>query len=71
MPESSPGLPNTIVQMFAAVPRSCGTRSRRRYSRARSVFHDDKTASVARSSCSRGSCMNGRPVCAITIDVNV
>ncbi len=38
-------------------------RSCRRYSRARSVFHESKTAFTARSSCSRGSCGNGRPAC--------
>ena len=44
-------------------------RSRRRYSRARSVFHERKTASIARSSCSRGSCGKSAPVCSITMSL--
>ena len=38
-------------------------RSCRRYSTARSEFHELKTASTARSICSRGSCGNSRPAC--------
>ena len=38
-------------------------RSCRRYSTARSAFHEENTARTARSNCSRGSCGKSRPVC--------
>ena len=71
VPLVSPRLPNTIVQMFTAVPRFCGIRSRRRYSRARSVFHELNTARIAMSSCSRGCCGNSWPECSRTASLKV
>ncbi len=62
VPESIPTLPNTMLQTLTAVPRSEGIRSCRRYSTARSVFHESKTARTAMSSCSRGSCGKSWPV---------
>lgn len=67
VPESGPRLPKTIEQTLTAVPRSPGMRSWRRYSFARSVFQELKTASMARSICSRGSWGKSRPVSAFTI----
>ena len=46
-------------------------RSWRRYSTARSAFHESKTALMARSSCSRGSCGKSRPVCSAKISLYV
>ena len=60
-PEARPRLPKTIAWMLTAVPRSSGICSWRRYSTARSVFHESNTACTARSICSRGSWGNGRP----------
>ena len=37
---------------------------------ARSEFHESKTALIARSICSRGSCGKSRPVCSWTIALN-
>ncbi len=71
VPESSPRLPKTIEHTLTAVPRSFGMRSCRRYSRARSPFHEWKTAWIARSICSRGSCGNSRPVSRSTIALKV
>ena len=71
VPLVSPRLPNTMVQMLTAVPRSCGIRSRRRYSRARSVFQELKTARIAMSSCSRGCCGNSGPECSRIASLNV
>ncbi|WP_344932013.1 hypothetical protein [Actinoplanes nipponensis] len=47
---------------LTAVPRSCGMRSWRRYSTARSAFQDWKTDVTARNSCSCGACGKSRPV---------
>ena len=44
VPERSPLLPNTICTMFTAVPRSSGMSCARRYTCARGVSHDSKTA---------------------------
>ena len=46
-------------------------RSWRRYSTARSVFHESKTARTAMSICSRGSCGNGEPERSSMIFLNV
>ena len=61
VPERSPLLPNTIWTTFTAVPRSSGISCARRYTWARGVFQEAKTASIARRSCSRASCGNGCP----------
>jgi hypothetical protein len=54
-------LPNTIVWMLTAVPRSSSMPSTRRYALARAPSHERKTARIARRSCSRGSLGNAIP----------
>ena len=62
VPEDAPLFPNTIWTTLTAVPRSSGIRWARRYTCARGVSQDSKTALTARPSCSRASCGNAEPV---------
>ena len=55
-------LPNTIATTFTAVPRSSLILFCRRYATARAPFHDRNTASIAFSSCARGSAGKSSPV---------
>ena len=55
VPESTLRLPKTIAWTVTAVPRSSAIPSRARYVRARSLFHERKTASTASRSCAQGS----------------
>src|SRR5436305_304788 len=65
--EPAPRLAETIAITVTAVPRSAGIRSWRRYTRARSEFHDSNTARTASCSCSCGACGKSRPVCSAKI----
>ncbi len=55
MAESGPRLPKTMAWTVTAVPRSSGMPSLRRYVRARSLFQERNTASMAWRSWSHGS----------------
>ena len=64
VPESMPRLPKTIehdVDRGAEVGRDALLAAVE--DRARSAFHESKTARTARSICSRGSCGKSRPAC--------
>jgi hypothetical protein len=70
VPESNPLFPKTIVWTFTAVPSASSIFSRRRYSCARRLFHELKTASIAIRSCCRGSCGNDAFPSRCTIALN-
>ena len=55
VPESTLRLPKTIAWTVTAVPRSAGMPSRSRYVRARSLFQERKTASIAARSWTQAS----------------
>ena len=57
-PDVPPALPKTMRCTVTAVPIASSMPCRRRYSTARAERHESSTATVAASSCSRGSCGN-------------
>ena len=63
VPESSPMLPKTIDCTLTAVPSRPRMFSTWRYLTARGCIQLLKTASIASSSCSSGSCGKGLPTC--------
>ncbi len=62
VPERSPLLPKTICTTLTAVPRSSAISCARRYTWARGLSHDAKTARTARSSWSRAPVGKSVPV---------
>ena len=60
-PRVRPRLPKTIAWTTTPVPRSSGIPSFARYARARSPFHDRKTASIACRSWAHGSSGTSAP----------